>query len=182
MPEEDANGNVPAVEYARASIAREVVTRRLAAGMTQQQLAAAARVRVETLRRIENARHTADVATLTKIDAALNAAPKKRNGSVGRRGGNAAGRVSPGMTIRANLAGSYRIVGQSGNVFQVVKVAARNVEGIGSRRKGWGSRGGPVCGASSGALPRSSAIRAEILVYPTSCPHSGQRVGVARRS
>jgi transcriptional regulator with XRE-family HTH domain len=76
LPLPDAEGNVDAVEYARVSIARDIISRRLAAGMTQADLAWAAGVRVETLNRLENARHTADVATLTKIDAAL-AAPKR---------------------------------------------------------------------------------------------------------
>ena len=67
----DAAGNVDAVQYARASIAREIIARRRAAGITQTELAKAAGMRVETLNRIENARHTADVATIAKIDAAL---------------------------------------------------------------------------------------------------------------
>jgi ribosome-binding protein aMBF1 (putative translation factor) len=71
LPEPDAAGRVDAVEYARASIARDVIRRREAAGMSQTDLARAAGVRVETINRIENARHTADVATITKIDAAL---------------------------------------------------------------------------------------------------------------
>lgn len=74
MPRPDHVGNVDAVHYARASIAREIVTRREAAGMTQTDLAKAAGVRVETVNRIENAKHTADVATIAKLDAALSAA------------------------------------------------------------------------------------------------------------
>src|SRR6185436_7643759 len=71
LPKPNSDGTVNAVDYARASIAREIITRRQAAGMTQTELAKAAGVRVETLNRIENARHTADVATIAKLDAAL---------------------------------------------------------------------------------------------------------------
>ena len=85
LPAPDADGNVDAVEFARASIARDIVSRRLAAGMTQADLARAAGVRAETLNRLENARHTADVATLTKIDAALSAAQTPRRPSTSDR-------------------------------------------------------------------------------------------------
>jgi transcriptional regulator with XRE-family HTH domain len=74
LPDGDAEGNVDAVEFARATIARNIISRREAVGMTQATLARTAGIRVETLNRIENARHTADVATLAKIDAALGAA------------------------------------------------------------------------------------------------------------
>ena len=86
LPKPNADGTVDAIEYARASIAREVIARRQAAGMTQTELARAAGVRVETLNRIEHARHTADVATLAKLEAALDAArpPKDRQTLSGR--------------------------------------------------------------------------------------------------
>ena len=71
LPRPDRNGNLPAAEYARASIAREIISRRLAAGLTQSDLARRAGVRIETLNRLERARHTPSVATIAKIDAAL---------------------------------------------------------------------------------------------------------------
>ncbi len=71
LPEPDAEGNVPALEFTRASIARHVITRRQSAGLSQTELAKRAGIRVETLNRIENGRHTADVATIAKIEAAL---------------------------------------------------------------------------------------------------------------
>jgi transcriptional regulator with XRE-family HTH domain len=71
LPQPDREGNVDAVQHARASIAREIIVRREAAGMTQTELARAAGVRVETINRIENGRHTADTATIAKIDAVL---------------------------------------------------------------------------------------------------------------
>jgi ribosome-binding protein aMBF1 (putative translation factor) len=73
LPEADADGNVDAIEYARASIARTIISRRVEAGLSQAELARRARVRVETLNRIERAKVTADTATLSKIDRALNA-------------------------------------------------------------------------------------------------------------
>jgi hypothetical protein len=45
LPAPDANGNVPAVEYARASLARKSIRARSEAGWTQPELADAAGVR-----------------------------------------------------------------------------------------------------------------------------------------
>jgi DNA-binding XRE family transcriptional regulator len=71
LPEPNADGNYPAVEYARASLARKIIRDRVAAGLTQRQLAHRAGVRVETLCRIETGKHTPSVATIDKIDRAL---------------------------------------------------------------------------------------------------------------
>ena len=71
LPKRAADGTVPAAEYVRASIARNIITRRTAAGLSQAQLAKLAGVRTETVNRIENTRHTPDVATIAKIDRAL---------------------------------------------------------------------------------------------------------------
>ena len=71
LPRADADGNVPAIEYARASIARQIIAERMASGLTQAELARRAGVRVETLNRIEKAKVTADTATVAKIDKAL---------------------------------------------------------------------------------------------------------------
>ncbi len=78
LPEPDANGNYPAVRYARASIARSIIRDRAAAGLTQRELAKLAGVRVETLCRIETGKHTPSVATIEKIDMALKRAPARR--------------------------------------------------------------------------------------------------------
>lgn len=71
LPGTDEEGNYPAVEYARASIARDVVRERAKLGLSQRELARQAGVRVETLCRIETGKHTASTATLTKLDRAL---------------------------------------------------------------------------------------------------------------
>src|SRR5206468_3296012 len=71
LPAPDRNGNVPAVAFARAVIARDIIRDRRAAGLTQAALARSAGVRVETLNRIEKGRHTPDTATIAKIDRAL---------------------------------------------------------------------------------------------------------------
>jgi DNA-binding XRE family transcriptional regulator len=70
-PRADKIGRRPAVAFALASIAREIITRRLAAGWTQQQLADKAGVRVETISRLEGAKHRPHQATVEKIDKAL---------------------------------------------------------------------------------------------------------------
>ncbi|MCI0335210.1 MAG: helix-turn-helix domain-containing protein [Planctomycetes bacterium] len=71
LPAPDSQGNYPAVEYARASLARKIIRDRVAAGLSQRQLALRAGVRVETLCRIETGRHTPSVPTIDKIDRAL---------------------------------------------------------------------------------------------------------------
>jgi ribosome-binding protein aMBF1 (putative translation factor) len=73
-PRPDRKGRRPAVAFARASIAREIITRRLAAGWTQERLARKAGVRVETVSRLEGAKHHPQQATIDKIDRALTAA------------------------------------------------------------------------------------------------------------
>ena len=71
LPEPDERGNVPAVDYARASIARGIIQDRVRAGLNQRELAKRAGIRVETLCRIETGKHTASVATIEKIDRVL---------------------------------------------------------------------------------------------------------------
>ncbi len=71
LPRPDAEGNYPAVQYARATIARGIIRDRVVVGLTQRELAKRAGIRPETLSRIETGRHTASVATIEKIDRAL---------------------------------------------------------------------------------------------------------------
>jgi DNA-binding XRE family transcriptional regulator len=78
LPKPDRKGRVNAVDYGRASIARELVNRRKLAGMTQADLADASGVRVETISRIEGGKHSARGATLDKLDASLTKAEKAR--------------------------------------------------------------------------------------------------------
>jgi DNA-binding XRE family transcriptional regulator len=73
--EPDSRGNYPAVEYARASLARKIIKSRRQAGLTQAELARRAGVRPETLNRIEKGKTTPDVATIAKIQRALETAP-----------------------------------------------------------------------------------------------------------
>ena len=85
LPPADANGNVPASAYARASIAREIIIRRRGIGWTQQELADAAGIRGATVRRVETGRHTSSVPTIERIDRALNAAEEKKKRSASKR-------------------------------------------------------------------------------------------------
>ena len=78
LPEPDAQGNYPAVDYARASLARKIIRDRVAAGLSQRELAGLAGVRVETLCRIETGKHLPSVPTIDKIDRALKRAAKGR--------------------------------------------------------------------------------------------------------
>ncbi|KPK82272.1 MAG: hypothetical protein AMJ81_09945 [Phycisphaerae bacterium SM23_33] len=74
VPKPDAKGNYPAVEYARASLARKIIKARRQAGLTQAELARRASIRPETLNRIERGKTTPDTATIVKIERALETA------------------------------------------------------------------------------------------------------------
>ena len=71
LPKPDAKGNYPAIESARVLLARKIIRRRRAAGLTQAELAKRAGVRVETLNRLEHGKHSPNVATVDKIVRAL---------------------------------------------------------------------------------------------------------------
>ncbi|MBI1900246.1 MAG: helix-turn-helix transcriptional regulator [Planctomycetia bacterium] len=77
LPKPDADGHYPAVEYARVSLARKIIRDRVAAGLSQRQLALRAGIRVETLCRIETGKHTPSVPTIDKLDRALKAAEQR---------------------------------------------------------------------------------------------------------
>jgi DNA-binding XRE family transcriptional regulator len=77
LPEPDANGNYPAVGYARASLARKIIHHRRRLGLSQAELARRAGIRPETLNRLEHAKHTPTVATVEKIEQALRQAEHK---------------------------------------------------------------------------------------------------------
>jgi len=71
FPKPDKLGNFPAVEYARVSLARDIIRDRRAAGLTQQELAKLAGTRQETISRIESGKYTASVKLVERIDRAL---------------------------------------------------------------------------------------------------------------
>jgi DNA-binding XRE family transcriptional regulator len=71
LPKADKLGRVPAVAYARASLARKIITARNDVGWSQKELAERAGIRVETLCRIETGKHTPSISTIDKIYAVL---------------------------------------------------------------------------------------------------------------
>lgn len=85
LPPADENGNYPAVEYARASLARKIIKGRLAAGLTQRELAKKAGIGLAQLTRIEGGQHTRAVATIDKIDRALKRASTAGKGAGKKR-------------------------------------------------------------------------------------------------
>jgi len=78
LPAPDADGDYPAVEYARASLARKIIRDRVAVGLTQRELAKRAGIRFEHLCRIETGKHIPSVPTIDKIDRALKRAARRR--------------------------------------------------------------------------------------------------------
>ena len=73
LPPPDKEGNTPAIALARASIAREIIQKMIAAGLTQAELARRSRVPRETLNRILKCTRTANEKTVVKIERALKA-------------------------------------------------------------------------------------------------------------
>jgi DNA-binding XRE family transcriptional regulator len=71
FPPVTADGTSNAVEFARAAIARRVITERRKSGMSQRELAKLSGVRQETISRIESGKHTATVRVIDKLDKAL---------------------------------------------------------------------------------------------------------------
>jgi transcriptional regulator with XRE-family HTH domain len=74
---------VPAVEYIRASIARELIRDRKAAGLSQSELGKLAGVRQETISRVESGKHTVSPRVMASIERAL----LSRQAATGRRKG-----------------------------------------------------------------------------------------------
>lgn len=85
LPQSDAEGNRPAVAFARASLARSLKQDRLTAGLTQQELAQAAGVRQETISRLESGKHSPTVRMVEKIERAIQGATKRRRRSATKR-------------------------------------------------------------------------------------------------
>ena len=87
LPGKLPDGNYPAVEYARAVMARDLILARRALGLSQAELAQKAKVRVEVLNRIERAKVTASPAVMEKLDLVLNPplAGSRKNGQGNRK-------------------------------------------------------------------------------------------------
>jgi DNA-binding XRE family transcriptional regulator len=71
LPPPDTDGNYPAVETMRAMLARKIIRRRRAVGLSQVELARMAGIRPETLNRLEQGKHSPSIATVDKLDRAL---------------------------------------------------------------------------------------------------------------
>ncbi len=83
LPKPDKHGRFPALQYARISLARDIIRDRKGVGLSQQRLADLAGIRQETLSRIETGRHTASQKTIDKIMRVIEA--RRRRSSSRRR-------------------------------------------------------------------------------------------------
>jgi len=73
------DGNYPAVIAGRAVLARKLIKRRWAVGLTQAEVARRAGIRKETLCRIEKAKVTADTSTVARIVRVLELSEKNHS-------------------------------------------------------------------------------------------------------
>jgi ribosome-binding protein aMBF1 (putative translation factor) len=78
LPSADAKGNRPALDYIRASIARDIIRERRSLGLSQDRLAKMAGLRQETLSRLESGKHSPTVRTVEKIERALKRCAKSK--------------------------------------------------------------------------------------------------------
>ena len=74
LPPRSADGTYPAAQAMRAMMARKIIAARGAVGLSQAALARKAGIRVETLNRLEKGKHTPDLATMAKLNKALDVA------------------------------------------------------------------------------------------------------------
>jgi DNA-binding XRE family transcriptional regulator len=65
------------LQHVRISLASKMSARRKAVGLTQAQLARLARVRVETISRLENGLHMPSIRTFDRIERALSRSAKR---------------------------------------------------------------------------------------------------------
>jgi predicted transcriptional regulator len=77
LPKRLPNGNYPLLEASRVNIARKLIRLRKSVELSQVELAWRAGIRVETLNRLEKAKHMPDAATVEKIFRALRDAGAK---------------------------------------------------------------------------------------------------------
>jgi DNA-binding XRE family transcriptional regulator len=80
LPKPNKKGRLPAIEYARISLARDLIRERKALGLSQQRLAGLAGLRQETLSRLESGKHTASIRTVDRLSSALDRERRKRDG------------------------------------------------------------------------------------------------------
>jgi DNA-binding XRE family transcriptional regulator len=74
MPAVSSDGIYPAAASMRSMMARKIIAARKTVGLTQAALARKAGIRIETLNRLEKGKHTPDLATMAKINKALDEA------------------------------------------------------------------------------------------------------------
>jgi DNA-binding XRE family transcriptional regulator len=77
MPEPNADGNYPAFEALRVSLARKIIRHRRRVRLTQAELARRAGMRLASLLRIEQGTVTPSARSIDKIDRALKEAEAK---------------------------------------------------------------------------------------------------------
>lgn len=84
LPEPDASGNFPALEYARVALALKIIRHRRRLGLTQQELARRAGIRLASLLRLELGASSPNVKHVEQIEQALTNAEQARRRRNGR--------------------------------------------------------------------------------------------------
>ncbi len=96
LPPANVDGNYPAIEIARALMARKMIRARKSLGWSQVELARRAGVRPETINRIEQAKRSPNLVTFDKLYRALEAGEAARAGiATGAKNNPPPSHVSP---------------------------------------------------------------------------------------
>jgi DNA-binding XRE family transcriptional regulator len=85
LPAPAADGNYPADETLAVLLARKLIRRRRAVGLSPAELARRAGIRPEAVNRIEQGKHDPSIRTVEKIDRALRDAEAASNGGNTRK-------------------------------------------------------------------------------------------------
>jgi DNA-binding XRE family transcriptional regulator len=76
LPAADQNGNRPAIASMLALLAQKLIRRRLALGLSQIELSKLARIRVETISRLESGKHQPQRGTMVRLEKAFEKAAR----------------------------------------------------------------------------------------------------------
>ena len=79
LPKPDERGLYPAIESSRVFTARDIIGQRLAFGLTRQELADLAHVRLSTIERAESGKDDVSLRTFLKIERGFERAERRRN-------------------------------------------------------------------------------------------------------
>ncbi|MGA2582177.1 MAG: helix-turn-helix transcriptional regulator [Tepidisphaeraceae bacterium] len=139
LPKKLANGNYPAIAYARTSLARKLIRDRRAANLSQAELARRAGISVEMLNHIERLKMSPSVAMVEKIDRALTNFHSRRKGASTRKVSKQETRL-----LEKVQRGLNQLDAGNCSVFDARKIIAEERRRVGHKKRDETSNRGPL--------------------------------------